>query len=80
TTPTANEADSDDTTNQTSSDQAQEPLLVYATPTGSFYYPPSTVKKSPIDLEQQQQSAAPIPAVYTTPPMYPSPYFYPSHA
>ncbi|CAM4897640.1 unnamed protein product [Rotaria socialis] len=80
TTATANEADSDDTTNETLSDQVQEPLLVYATPTGSFYYPSSTVKKSPIDLEQQQQSAAPIPTVYTAPPMYPSPYFYPSHA
>jgi hypothetical protein len=78
-TTTTNETDLDDETNQPSTDQIQESLLVYATPNGQLYFPPSTIKKPYTDSEQQQQSVAPIPTVYTTTPtMYPSHYFYPS--
>jgi len=75
---TNNETDANEETNQTSSDQIQEPLLVYATATGQFYFHPSSTKKSHVDSEQQQQST-PIPTVYTTTPnVYPSHYYYPS--
>ncbi len=79
TTTTTNETEFDDETNQTSTEQIQEPLLVYATPTSQLYYQPSTVKKSYTDSEQQQQPTASIPTVYTTTPtIYPSHYYYPS--
>ncbi|CAF3505310.1 unnamed protein product [Rotaria sp. Silwood1] len=72
---TTNESDHDETTNSTTSEQIQEPLFVYTTPTGQYYFHPSTTKKSSIDTEQQSNS---IPTVYT-PTIYPSHYFYPSH-
>jgi hypothetical protein len=83
TTTVTNETDLDDETNQISTEQIQEPLLVYATPTGQLYYHPSTIKKTYTDSEQQQQqpqpATAPIPTVYTTAPtIYPSHYYYPS--
>lgn len=75
TTAANNEADTDDTNNQTSSDQVQEPLLFYATPSGQFYFQP---KKPTIDSEQQQPTVPPT--LYApTQPMYPSHYFYPPH-
>ncbi|CAF3485326.1 unnamed protein product [Rotaria sordida] len=75
TTTTTNEIDHDETTNSSTSEQIQEPLYVYSTPTGQFYFHPSTTKKSSIDTEQQSNS---MPTVYT-PTIYPSHYFYPSH-
>jgi hypothetical protein len=77
TTTVTNETDLDEETNPTSNDQIQEPLLVYATPTGQLYYQqPTTTKKTYPDSEQ---STAPLPTVYTTTPtMYPSHYYYPS--
>lgn len=78
TTTVTNETDVDDEPNQTSTEQIQEPLLVYASPAGQYYLQPSTVKKSFTDSEQQQQSVAPIPTMYTaTPTVYPSHYYYP---
>ncbi|CAF2735418.1 unnamed protein product [Rotaria sp. Silwood2] len=76
TTTTANESDQDETTNSTTPEQIQESLLVYSTPTGQFYFHPSTTKKSSIDTEQQSNS---IPNAYT-PTIYPSHYYYPSQA
>jgi hypothetical protein len=78
---TTNETETDDDTNQTSSDQIQEPLYVYTAPTGQLYFHPSTTKKPFTDSEQQQQQTAAMPTVYTTTPtIYPSHYFYPSQA
>ena len=73
TTTKTNDTDLIDQTNQTTSDQNQESSLFYTTPTGQFYFQPSTIKKSSTDDEQQPNS---IPTVYTTPNIYPSHYFY----
>ncbi|CAF3563913.1 unnamed protein product [Adineta steineri] len=79
---TTNETDADDETNQTSSEPIPEPLLVYATPTGQYYFQPASTKNdSEHQHQQQQQQATPMPTVYTTTPtMYPSHYFYPPQA
>ncbi|CAF1531426.1 unnamed protein product, partial [Adineta steineri] len=78
---TTNETDADDETNQTSSEPIPEPLLVYATPTGQYYFQPASTKNDSEHQHQQQQQATPMPTVYTTTPtMYPSHYFYPPQA
>lgn len=79
TTTATNDDESEETTTQTSTDRPQEPLLVYATPTGQFYYQSSVPKKASIDSEQEPASMPPV-YTTTTPPIYPSPYFYPSPA
>ena len=71
TTAATHETEPDEEHNQTSTDQVQ---LVYATPTGQIYFPPSVTKKS---YDDSEQIVAPIPTVYPT--AYPSQYFYPSH-
>ncbi|CAF1007234.1 unnamed protein product [Adineta steineri] len=79
--PTTNETDADDETNQASSEPIPEPLLVYATPTGQYYFQPASTKNDSEHQHQQQQQATPMPTVYTTTPtMYPSHYFYPPQA